>query len=259
MPVATIKQSTGKKNMSLLAIAIVILVVVFSALAFIFLNRSQAPANPAAEPVNDSSAPSCPAESANCRWTVGPSADLSNPTLFLYEIRDLTTSQIIKSGKTTDLLITFTPISGHAYGCIVTPVNSCSQGAPAQTKAICSPNITPTVTPKIIITTSVSPTPTGALTPTVTPTGALTATPTPTISVTPSVTPTGTITPTITPTPTEIIIVKATNTPGPSAAPTSGVGPSATSVPVPPASGVIWPSVAILIGVSLIILLSLVF
>lgn len=289
MPVASINSSPHKNSKPILIVAVVTILVVISAVLFIVLNQSQTSQNKAAEPslnpggsTNTSSTiptskpivtlpandlvptkaggtgQACQADGATCKWqatipTPGAGAIDNLPTSFNYEIRDITTGQIVKSGNTTALSVSFTPLSGHTYSCTVTPINACSQGAPATAKASCIPIVTPTATPTPSKTITSTPTPTK--TPTPTPTGTLT--PTPTGTLTP--TPTGTLTPTKTPTPTEIIIVSATITPGASNTPTSGTGPSATTAPTPPAAGIIGPSIMILVFAGIVILLGLVF
>lgn len=271
MPVASVNTTNNGKNKSIYIIVGVILLAVVSAFLFIFLNQTQNAENKAAEPSlnpgNTSSSlvtpipttrpvvatpsdsgtlnRSCEPEGASCKWEVSgstPSSALSTTT-FNYEIRDTTTGQVVKSGNTTAMVITFTPLSGHSYSCTVTPVNACSQGAPATAKQSCMPSITPTATPTPTKAISVTPSPTHTPTPTTTP------------AVSPSVTPTGTLTPTKTPTPTEIIIVSATNTPAPSATGKAG----STVTPTPPPAGVVGPTIAILVFASVIILLGLAF
>lgn len=276
MPTATVNATGNGKSKTIYKVVGVILLAVISAFLFIFLNQSQDSQNKAASPTLNTggtntgstatiptSMPtrpatgtpqtgglnrSCEPEGATCKWEVlqsAPSNTVSTTTTFNYEIRDTTTGQVVKSGNTTSLSVTFTPLSGHSYSCTVTPINSCSQGAPVTAKQSCLPSITPTETP--------SSTPTKAI--------SVTPSPTSTPAITPSVTPTGTQspsgTPTKTPTPTEIIIVSATNTPPPSA--TAKPGSGTTTTPIPPAAGVVGPTLAILVFASIIILLGLAF
>ncbi len=278
MPTATVNTTGNGKSKTIYMVVGVILLAVVSAFLFIFLNQSQDSQNKAASPTLNTGGTntgstatiptamptkpaagipqtgglnrSCEPEGATCKWEVlqsAPSNTTTSTTTFNYEIRDTTTGQVVKSGNTTSLSVTFTPLSGHAYSCTVTPINSCSQGAPVTAKQSCLPSITPTETP------SSTPTPTKAI--------SITPNPTSTPAITPSVTPTGTQspsgTPTKTPTPTEIIIVSATNTPPPSATAKPGSGTTAT--PVPPAAGVVGPTLAILVFASIIILLGLAF
>lgn len=278
MPTATVHAAGNGKNKTIYIVIGVILLAVVSAFLFIFLNQSQDSQNKAAEPSlnpggsNTGSAivttqptttaiavpqgglnRTCEPEGATCRWEVSgnTSSTLSDATTFNYEIRDTTTGQVVKSGNTTALSVTFTPRAGHAYSCTITPINACMQGTPVTAKQSCIPSITPTVTltPTKAISVTPSPTPTVMTTPTTTP------------AVSPSPTPTGTPpaggTPTKTPTPTEIIIVSATNTPAPSA--TAKAGSATTSTPAPPAAGVITPTIGILLFAGLVILLGLAF
>lgn len=243
MPVAKITANKRATATLILTVGLLLAVVV-SATLFIILNQSQAPQKKA------STIPtlSCRAESAYCSWDA-----TDGSTAYQYDITDTTTGQAVKSGRTGETKITFTPQINHIYRCTVKIINVCGVGPEAEAQNSCSeiPQPTPTTSPTPKITNTPTPTPTKGPSPT--PTNPPTGGPTPT--------PTGVITPTNGPTatPTPILIVSVTNTPLPTAtAPPAGGSPtSPPTTPALPSAGNFIPALTVLIFSSGIIVLGL--
>ncbi len=181
--------------------------------------------------------PSCKDKSATCSWDA---SEGGRATSYSYSIKDKTADFTVISSNTTTTSVSFTPVAGHVYDCIVEPVNACGKGPSAAGTGSCVALNTPTPTEAPTPTPSDEPTPSVEITPTPseevsqTPTPTLTPTPTSTGTPTPgpSATPTPTPTPTLTPTPTN----GPTATPGPSSTPTPTetiVAQSATATPEP--------------------------
>jgi len=160
--------------------------------------------------------PSCPVNSGTCNWSSDDTA-----TSFNVRIVDQTTGSTILTTTTTEKKVNFTPVAGHSYKCLVTPVNSCGTGPEKTDTATCLVNITETP----VLTPTITPTPPEETTPTATPeaslTPTLTTTPTPTeeASPTPTSTPGLTEIPTPTPTPTPTDTVESTPTETPTSTP----------------------------------------
>src|SRR3989344_3324588 len=76
--------------------------------------------------------PSCPLDSASCSWSADNSA-----TSFEVKIVDKTTGVKIVDTTTSDKTVKFTPVGGHTYECLVTPVNSCGKGPEVKDSATC--------------------------------------------------------------------------------------------------------------------------
>lgn len=227
MPVATSQPTKRKKMTSLVLVILVLSTGLISAGVLILLNQNQAPQTPAA-------APSCPATGAYCQW-----ADNQDGVSYKYKIVDKKTGEVKMTGQINSKRVDFDfkPEIDHTYQCIVTPVNVCGEGPENTAEVSCSST---QQTSQIEVTPTVEPTSTTEASPS----GELNGTPTATLS--------GSLTPPIggsesSPSATPVLIVKATNTPGPSPTntPVTTAAPTAEMASLPEAGNWI-PSLAIL-------------
>lgn len=243
MPVAKI-ETPKKKNISLLLTLLVLSTGLISAAVFVLLPHNQASKTPAATVA-------CPAQGASCQWpTAGSGVE------YQYSITDMTTGESVVAGKTTDTKVAFTPLVDHRYRCSVKTINSCGT----------SPESVAEGTAGIAAESPAGQIPLGGATatPIASPSGSLSsASPSATLIPT-AVKPTPTTVGQSSPTPTRIVIVAATNTPGPSTTPQASGSPTSSTTTEPtttslPQTGVLTPltifftvaSIAIVFGLIL--------
>lgn len=266
MPVAVqnTKKSLPLKKIGVLAGLLLTIVAILSGLIAV---------NQRADIRNRAAGPACTTFDARCAWSAIPGVSEYEYT---YTISG--TDETAISGKTDKTSFEFPAKPGIIYTCTVKALgvpSSCGKIQESSSSKLCSNSETPTTTPvpsptptstpitktALITQNPITPTlPPSEKSPSVTPglTPQSIISPTPTTSVTTPGSQTSVIQNTTTPIPTSIVIVKATNTPGPS--PTSGPTSIAqtssipTNVP-PPTAGIFLPTLGILsIGITIVAL-----